>query len=94
MKELEEILRNIKDFKGYQLLNENKIKENLEEIKDNIDIEYEHIKAENIEDKEEEFKRLRFSIKNILSRQYIISNSIDKDRIKSLAEKIAKEYLK
>ena len=93
MKDLEEKLRNSNNFTVYKVLTEKDIKEALEEVKDLNDINYNSIKAENIEDKEKEFKELRLAIKNTLNGNFYIKQSIDSETIKSLSEEIAKEYL-
>lgn len=74
--------------------NEIKIEEVLEETKMLIDTQFNSIKLKNIEDKEEEFKRTRFAIKNILNSIFDIREYLDEEKIKVLAEEIAKEYLK
>ena len=94
MKDLEEKLRNSNNFTVYKVLTEKDIKEALEEVKDLNDINYNSIKAENIEDKEKEFKELRLAIKNTLNGNFYIKQALDSETIKSLSEEIAKEYLK
>lgn len=94
MKDLEEKLRNSNNFTVYKVLTEKDIKEVLEEVKDLNDINYNSIKAENIEDKEKEFKELRLAIKNTLNGNFYIKQALDSETIKSLSEEIAKEYLK
>ena len=94
MKDLEEKLRNSNKFTVYKVLTEKDIKEVLEEVKDLNDINYNSIKAENIEDKEKEFKELRLAIKNTLNGNFYIKQALDSETIKSLSEEIAKEYLK
>lgn len=94
MKDLEEKLRNSNNFTLYKVLTEKDIKEALEEVKDLNDINYNSIKAENIEDKEKEFKELRLAIKNTLNGNFYIKQALDSETIKSLSEEIAKEYLK
>lgn len=94
MKNLEEKLRNSNNFTVYKVLTEKDIKEALEEVKDLNDINYNSIKAENIEDKEKEFKELRLAIKNTLNGNFYIKQALDSETIKSLSEEIAKEYLK
>lgn len=93
MKDLEEKLRNSNNFTLYKVLTEKDIKEALEEVKDLNDINYNSIKAENIEDKEKEFKELRLAIKNTLNGNFYIKQALDSETIKSLSEEIAKEYL-
>lgn len=93
MKDLEEKLRNSNNFTLYKVLTEKDIKEVLEEVKDLNDINYNSIKAENIEDKEKEFKELRLAIKNTLNGNFYIKQALDSETIKSLSEEIAKEYL-
>lgn len=80
-------------IKKYNLAEIN-VDKTLEEVKMLADISFNDIKKENIEDKEEEFKRTRFAIKNILNGIFQIREYLDEEKIKTIAEEIAKEYLK
>lgn len=75
-------------------LSEINVDKTLAEVKMLADISFNDIKKENIEDKEEEFKRTRFAIKNILNSIFQIREYLDEEKIKTIAEEIAKEYLK
>ena len=95
MKELERIL---KEFVEKGRLTDT-VEETLADIKELNDRRFEEIKKENIEDKTEEYKRLRFTIKNNISGCALVqfareNNYLTLDNTKQIAEEIAKEYLK
>lgn len=95
MKELERILKEFVEKGGLT----NTVEETLANIKELNDKSFEEIKKEAIEDKTEEFKRLRFAIKNNINIECLVqfareNDYLTSDDTKQIAEEIAKEYLK